>query len=145
MTKKTAVKIAKKGKPQTKKTDEPKKNLGAFEVKAKKKVEELLGSLDLTSQEKKLAESKISKEELGGIEWLSEQVDVLSKENEKLKKELNQISSKTSSEERAIQNNVKLFFNEIQLYFKRWGTNEMRIHKNQFNKKMYYLFPFLKK
>ncbi len=144
--KKNLASIAKKRSGRPKKTDESitqtKSNKNDFEEKAKKKVEELLGSIEMTPQEKKQVESKISKEELGGVQWLTEQVNLLTKENEKLKQEIKFTTLNKDRETNELKNKVKIFFNDIQTYFQKWGGSLVVRHK-EFNQKMYNLFPFL--
>ncbi len=140
--KKSAASIAKKSKGRPKKEE---KTISGddFEKKAKKKIEELLGSIALTPQEKKQAENKISKENFGGIEWLSEQVNLLTKENEKLKKEVNETKSGENKELSELRNEVISFYLELQTYFNKWGRVEIK--EPEFSVKMIKMFPFLER
>lgn len=142
-TKKSAISIAKK----TKKTDTNKnissENINDFEIKAKKKVEELLSNIELTPQQKKQAENQISKEELGGIDWLTEQVNLLTKEKEKIKKEYLGIIMKKDKELNEIKNNLKIYFNDLLIYIHKWD-GKISYEEKKFKAKMFNLFPFLK-
>lgn len=61
------------------------------DIKAKNKVAELLKDIDLTKPSEKQAPSKSEiKEDGNNIEWLQEQLTILSDENEKLRTELGQ-------------------------------------------------------
>jgi uncharacterized small protein (DUF1192 family) len=143
--KKNIASIAKKGRGRPPKTEVPKEknqNLESFEVKAKKKIEDLLGNIELTPQEKKQAETKISKEELGGIDWLSEQVDLLSKENQTLREQLKKVDFENNGEVSELKNKIKMFYNEIHIYFNKWG-GKVTLNKKEFSSKFIKLFPFL--
>lgn len=144
--KKNIASIAKKNKTTVKEKQPEKKNEDvskeSFEIKAKKKIEDLLGNIELTPQEKRVAENKISKEELGGIDWLSEQLDLLTKENQSLKKEINQEKFNSNKELIDLKNKIRVFYNEIQIYFNKWG-GKVTLNKNEFSLKFKKLFPFL--
>lgn len=134
--------IAKKsGNTKTnKKAEEPKD----FQELAKQKIDELLNSIELTPTEKKEAQNVISKEEMGGINWLSEQVDVLTKENQKLKNEIVKVKQTQNAELADIKNKITIFYNDIHFYFNKWG-GRITLNQKEFSDKFIKLFPFLKK
>lgn len=143
-TKKNVISIAKK----TKTKEDTNKNISSdsindFEIKAKKKVEELLSNIELTPQQKKQAENQISKEELGGIDWLTEQVNLLTKEKEKIKKEYLGVIMKKDKELNEIKNNIKIYFNDLLIYIHKWN-GKILYEEKKFKAKMFNLFPFLK-
>ena len=144
-TKKNMASIAKKSGDKSSKNKVPENKEiinDSFEVKAKKKIDDLLGSIQLTPQEKKEVETKISKEELGGIDWLSEQLDLLTQENKSLKDKLSKAGFDENKELIDVKNKIKIFYNEIQIYFNKWG-NKVTLNKKEFNLKFLKLFPFL--
>jgi len=162
MAKKNVAGIAKKsrGASKTKKKEEttPKVNQDDkslemtkdYKDKAKERIDELMRDIDLNPQERKKATEKITKEEMGGIEWLSEQVDKLSKTNERLLKEnldlkkVKQDTTKDNTKEYVeLKNSVITFFNEFQTYYFKWGS-KMVIEPEKFIQKMVKDFPFLK-
>lgn len=147
-TKKRAVSIAKRGKKKEVENTEKKSkiaetkedSLDMYKLKAKEKIDELLGGMDLSFENKKDVEDKISKEELGGIEWLSDQVDRLVKENADLKKEIEML--KSSGGEKELEKTVISFFRELQDYY--WKFPSFKINEDAFISKMVVTFPFLK-
>jgi len=150
MAKKNVAAIAKKrGRPKgdvtTKKENitTKKNNDISFRDKAKKKAEELLGDINyLSPQEKKDVEKRISSEEMGGVEWLSEQLDLLSTENEELKKHIETFKSSTDKKYVELKNDVISFFIEFHTYHKKWG-NRFKVDPPKFIEKLVKTFPFL--
>lgn len=137
--------VAKKttrGRPKNvKETNNPQITNEDYKAKAKEKINELLGDINLTTQERKKIDEEISKEEMGGINWLSEQVDLLTKENERLKSELDKLKMLSTKESMELKNRIIEFFTEFQTYYLKWGN--LYIDPPSFMKKMVKTFPFL--
>lgn len=155
--------LAKKKKPTnrgakkttTKKKPTPKKKTTTPTMKAKKRVEELLQDVSLSPQKKEDNQKPQKKE---GIEWLEEQVDLLSKDRESLRKELAQSKEdyekmfndnqrlKTNPSKSDV-NNIELtvirLFNEIQTNYR--NIPNLIIEGRAFMEIMVKYFPFLKK
>ena len=112
-----------------------------YKAKAREKIDELLGDIELTPQERKKINEEISKEEMGGINWLSEQVDLLTKENEKLKSEISKTRGLSSKESMELKNKIIEFFSEFQTYYLKWG--KLHVDPPSFMNKMIKIFPFL--
>jgi hypothetical protein len=93
-TNKSTVKSSRTRKINKNKTEVPKNKTEERDIKAKKKVEELLKDVDLSNpKEKELvvkdaSDTPTSKEEKNNLNWLEEQVNILSSENTKLKNDL---------------------------------------------------------
>lgn len=136
------------------------------DVKAKARVEELLYGVDLTLKDKEKDVTYGKSEEPKGMEWLQEQVGLLSSENENLRNEMNvakEAYSKILSENQRIKTGsgvindeeimkgVMTIFHEIQSgYLKNPGATQMGtpsfvIFPAAFLNRMIMYFPFLKK
>lgn len=131
------------------------------DLKAKKKVEELLQDVDLEiiNKEEKNVLDEHSSENGQGIEWLTEQVGLLSEQNENLRNELAQAKDDYSRLLQDFQNkngnnnvnetilqNMLILFNELQNNF--LGINAEKTSWTTASiphmlKKMLSMFPFL--
>lgn len=115
----------------------------SFRDKAKRKAEELLGDITyLNPKEKKDVQKRISSEELGGVEWLSEQLDLLSKENENLKNSIKKSQLLSEKKYVELKNDVISFFIEFYTYHKKWGKS-FKVDPPKFINKLIKTFPFL--
>ena len=135
--------IAKRGVGSSKAKTYKKNNKpeGGFEEKVREKVNDLLDNFDLEPEEIKSAKTKISREELGGIDWLSEQVDLLTKRNNVLENTIKKMRGEKEGGELKIKNDVIDFFNEFQYYYHNWSN--FQVIPKEFIKKMVKHFPFL--
>jgi hypothetical protein len=136
------------------------------DLKAKQTVNELLQDVKiLPSNDDKLLEiENDSKENNGGNEWLSEQVDVLTQENEKLRQETEiakEDYARIFAENQRLKNNLGVvdegaikikiieLFNELQNNYISMGVNPMTntpnfvIYFPAFLERMVMFFPFL--
>lgn len=170
---KSLVKLAKSGtkkatpKPQTKevkavKVEKPLTPEEERELKAKAKVEELLKDSELLAPPKEEELIEIGHEEpIHGVDWLEEQFQKLSEENERVKSELalskedyqrlfqqyqqsrGSVSQMTDSAEIGeIKTRVTMLFNELQQQQLSLGANFF-IHPPSFLLRMIKFFPFL--
>lgn len=156
MAKKNVTSIAKKGKAKSKTTNvkttnkqQKKEPVNNFEKKAKEKIDNLIANIEFSPEEKKTAESKISKEEMGGIDWLSEQVDMLYRENEKLKKELTKREENPYVHKPIENEDIKIketLLNEFLYLQKLWNdpNYNLVIEPKSFILRLVKLFPYLK-
>jgi hypothetical protein len=130
------------------------------DLKAKQKVEELLQDVQLTS-EKKEEELLEVDEEPKGIEWLEEQIQLLSNANENLKSELTLAKDdyvrifeenqhlKDGVGDGAIKLKIIELFNELQNNHNQLGTDPIsgignfRIYCPGFLNRLILFFPFL--
>ena len=114
--------------------------------KAKEKVTELLQDVDLTLEKKdELLELDETPEagDANSVEWLQEQVTLLTQANEQLKSDLEaaQIGAPASGGD-DVSKNVVLLFNELQENYGRMGGN-FRVYFPAFLNRMIRFFPFL--
>lgn len=112
-------------------------------TKAKERVGELLSDVDLNVDKEKESFELIEKKEIANpnnIEWLEEQVDILTKENQKLNNKLANAANKD------IKENVILLFHEFQGEYLKHPV-ETRTHTTIFLiallEKMFAKFSFL--
>lgn len=151
MAKKNVINLAKKSTANNKKNNSNKDDSKLIELEddrdimVKKKVEELLGDIDLTNKQKEEV-NKIGDKHEVGIKWLKDQMSDLSKENDKLRKEL--AESKSSKGDNVKTNVIKLF-NEIQENYIKMGKNSygrsnLVIPPLAFMNRLIIFFPFLK-
>lgn len=156
--KKTTRKPAAKNAPANKKPVEPVLTPDEErDLKAKAKVEELLEDVQLTLNKKEeLLVLDETPEEPKGVEWLEEQVSLLSQDNEKFKAE-NQVlfaenqQLRGGASPRNDETTVKVveLFEELQMNHTKMGTNpqtgvgNFRIYCPGFLNRMVKFFPFL--
>jgi hypothetical protein len=151
--KKSVAQLAKKTKTPVKKTTPPRSRKkttpepDSSEEKTKKKVEELLGDINLDIHPSK--EEKKTKEEVSSHEWLSEQVTKLSDENERLRAELKRYGDNTLSQQKKlsrgddmVKNNVLTLYNEFLKQKRLRGA--FKVNSTYLMPKMVDLFPFLR-
>ncbi len=159
--KKTDVKTSKPApkKPEVKVVEKPKTPEEVRDIKAKQRVEELLNGVDLVpKKEEELLEIEQPKE---GLEWLEEQVSLLSEQNEALRAELGVAKADYSklyesqrggggnvSSNETVPQNVLIMFNEMQNNM--LGHNQERTSWSTVNviyllNQMLSLFPFTEK
>ena len=149
-TKKTVAKSA------TKKTTAKKSAAEERDLKAKKTVEKLLEDSPITTLDKKeeLLEFDESSQEPNGIEWLEEQVTLLTQKNKALNLELNTIQLKQNTDVSIGNDDVKKIviklFNELQENYIKMGVDKQgmgnfRIYTPGFLNRMIKFFPFLEK
>lgn len=132
---------------------EPKKEIISVEdernAKVKKKVEELLIEVDLTTNQNKNVNKDDEIIEIvdeQGVDWLREQITLLSEANEDLREKL---ANKNDGVDKSIKMNVIGLFNEIQDNYIKMGKNmygqpNLILNPNQFIDRMMVFFPFLK-
>ena len=171
MATKKAVKIAKKGrsKKTTKTTNLKKINESVNEkktltpeeerdLKAKQKVNELLKdtellTLDPTTPIESANETDETVKLAGdanSVEWLEEQVTLLTQENEKLKEVNIQLTNELNNVGGTVKNNVIKVFTEIQELYIKLGKNpatgkpNLEIEPLAFLHRLIMFFPFLK-
>lgn len=135
------------------------------DLKAKAKVEELLQDSPIVTLDKKeelLELDEVTKDEPKGVEWLEEQVTLLSEKNEALSSELTltkndyqkllndfqQVRSGGGSNDGEIQRGVLQLFNELQENHIKLGVNQegignFRIYCPGFLNRLIKFFPFL--
>ena len=156
--KKTDVKTSKPApkKPEVKVVEKPKTPEEVRDIKAKQRVEELLNGVDLVpKKEEELLEIEQPKE---GLEWLEEQVSLLSEQNEALRAELGVAKADYSklyesqrggggnvSSNETVPQNVLIMFNELQNNL--LGNNPERhvydiIYLRNLLNQLMQLFPF---
>jgi len=161
--KKPEVKVSKPApkKPEVKVVEKPKTPEEERDIKAKQRVEELLNGVDLMpkKEEEQLLEIEQPKE---GLEWLEEQVSLLSEQNEFLRSELGVAKADYSklfeqsqggrggnvSSNETVPQNVLIMFNELQNNL--LGQNQERTSWSTVNvihvlNQMLSLFPFTEK
>ena len=149
-TKKTVAKSA------TKKTTAKKSAAEERDLKAKKTVEKLLEDSPITTLDKKeeLLEFDESSQEPKGIEWLEEQVTLLTQKNKALNLELNAIQLKQNTgvliDDGDVKKVVIQLFNELQENYIKMGVDKQgmgnfRIYTPGFLNRMIKFFPFLEK
>ena len=149
-TKKTAAKSV------AKKTTAKKSAAEERDLKAKKTVEKLLEDSPIITLDKKeeLLEFDESSQEPNGIEWLEEQVTLLTQKNKALNLELNAIQLKqntgVSIDDGDVKKIVIKLFNELQENYIKMGVDKQgmgnfRIYTPGFLNRMIKFFPFLKK
>lgn len=155
-TKKNLTSLAKgKAKAKTtvaKKKEEAKKTADDRDLKAKQKVEELLQDIKLTKEEEK----KIEKvEDKKGVEWLEEQLEILTERNAVLENEAKEAKENyeklyQSTQNKPQSNNsntdtkVLELFDELQNGYMRYGSNFI-VYFPAFLNRMVLFFPFLEK
>ena len=149
-TKKTAAKSV------AKKTTAKKSAAEERDLKAKKTVEKLLEDSPIITLDKKeeLLEFDESSQEPNGIEWLEEQVTLLTQKNKALNLELNTIQLKqntgVSIDDGDVKKVVIQLFNELQENYIKMGVDKQgmgnfRIYTPGFLNRMIKFFPFLEK
>jgi len=149
-TKKTAAKSV------AKKTTAKKSAAEERDLKAKKTVEKLLEDSPIITLDKKeeLLEFDESSQEPNGIEWLEEQVTLLTQKNKALNLELNTIQLKQNTDVSIGNDDVKKIviklFNELQENYIKMGVDKQgmgnfRIYTPGFLNRMIKFFPFLEK
>ena len=149
-TKKTVAKSA------TKKITAKKSAAEERDLKAKKTVEKLLEDSPIITLDKKeeLLEFDESSQEPNGIEWLEEQVTLLTQKNKALNLELNTIQFKQNTDVSIGNDDVKKIviklFNELQENYIKMGVDKQgmgnfRIYTPGFLNRMIKFFPFLEK
>ena len=167
MAKKNLVGIAKNRKPRKptiKETEQPKvkveekKELSPEEernLKAKAKVEELLHDSPIVNLDKKKEEKieepeeVIEAQEPKGVEWLEEQVQILSEQNEALVAELEMAKINGGGDSTEVTRAVIALFDELQQNHIKLGVNpqtgvgNFRIYCPGFLNRMIKFFPFL--
>ena len=146
--------IKKKTTTRKKRTTTEKKKTTTPTMKAKKRVEELLQDVSLSPQKN---EDKQKPQKKEGIEWLEEQVELLSNDRENLRKELAQSKDdyeKIFNENQRIKtnpsksdsNNIELtvirLFNKVQTNYH--NIPNLVLEGRQFMLEMIKFFPFLK-
>lgn len=115
---------------------------------ARQKAEKLMNDLELTETTKKEEVVETKKAEVeevdnNSIEWLQEQLELLSNENEVLKVELKKLSQSTNQGDSMVKNNVIKYFTDYLKYRKTQSTDVVITHSN-YVAKMVKLFPFLR-
>lgn len=157
----------KRGRPATKKAEpkqqEPKKVEPVVETpesKIEKRVQNLLGDFDVLSPKKEAEKLEQQKEQQetkpenkNDIEWLSDELDRSTQENNELKKEVilykdelkrvmgeNNLDDNRSNQ--LIKRQVIELFSELQNNYLQMGTN-LRINPPNFINRMIKFFPFL--
>ena len=147
-------------KPTEKKVEKPISPAEERDMKAKQKVQELLKDVDLKPEMKEeifeIEEEKIEKPNGEGMEWLQEQVSLLSAKCENLKAELEVAKSdyaKILSEYQQLMNspttvdgnvkaNIIRIFDELQENHLNMGNNFI-IYPVAFMNRLVMFFPFL--
>jgi len=130
-----------------------------LEKKAQEKVDEVLREIDSITEKKtesyvnnsnKISENKISENKIDGIEWLQEQIELLSNENEQLKNQIDILINKQNlpllnnsiDDSSLLKENIIKLFNELQSHHLRLGENFI-IYPIGFMKRLIKFFPFL--
>jgi len=159
--KKVEVKVTKPApkKPEVKVVEKPKTPEEERDIKAKQRVEELLNGVDLMpKKEEELLE--VIEQPKEGLEWLEEQVSLLSEQNEALRAELGVAKADYSrlyesqrggggvNPNETLHQNVLIMFNELQINM--LGHNQERTPWSTVNviyllNQMLSLFPFTEK
>lgn len=158
--------IAKKGntarKPASKKPTakaKPAVEVDDKDAKTKQKVEELLKDLP-TGPKDDLLEFEEPEADKGSMEWLEEQVGVLTARNEELElkaaqaetnykkmysdyQKLKEGNPAVSASDGEVKKNVYVLFNEVQSHYQKTGQN-FRLAPVAFLNRMIMYFPFLK-
>jgi|LSQX01.3.fsa_nt_gb hypothetical protein len=121
------------------------------DLKAKQKVEELLQDIKLTPDDKKIEETKEVK---NGVNWLEEQIEILTEKNAILEKEakeakenykkLLESSQNVSQSNPQTDTKVLELFDELQNGYLRFGNNFI-VYFPAFLNRMVLFFPFLEK
>lgn len=135
-----------------KKNEEVKKTADDRDLKAKQKVEELLQDIKLTKEEEK----KIEKvEDKKGVEWLEEQLEILTDRNAVLENEAKEAKENYEKLYQSTQNKpqssnsntdtkVLELFDELQNGYMKYGNNFI-VYFPAFLNRMILFFPFLER
>jgi len=165
MAEKNLIKLAKGAKktptkktPTKKTIQKPKSSTDERELKAKQKVEELLQDVPLVIEKKDDLLEVDNTENKVSVEWLEEQITLLSEKNESLKAELEiskadfqELKNCGVSNDDGVKLKVIELFNEIQENHLKLGTDpntgigNFRIYCPGFLNRLIVFFPFLAK